>query len=191
MSIHLCMDTDTKQHLGPGDWIAAAFRILREAGIDSVRIEPLAKRLDVTRGSFYWHFKDRAALLSALLDEWERSDTNRVIEIVEAEKGTARERLSRLLAFCVTDDGKTETELRIWGIRDKNIGTRIAAVDAIRKRYLAELYEQCGFTAAEAAHRAQHIYNWWVGHFLLANGMPLDERLALAAHMHRMSFMPP
>jgi AcrR family transcriptional regulator len=184
------MDTETKQHLGPSDWIAAAFGILREAGIDSVRIEPLAKQLLVTRGSFYWHFKDRAALLSALLDEWERSDTNRVIEMVEAENGPARERLSRLLAFCVSDDGKTETELRIWGIRDKDIGVRIAAVDAIRKRYLAQLYEQCGFTKDEAHHRAQHIYNWWVGQFLVASGMPLDERLELAAHMHRMSFMP-
>jgi AcrR family transcriptional regulator len=180
------MDADMKQHLGPDDWIAAAFGILREAGIDAVRIEPLAKRLDVTRGSFYWHFKDRAALL----DEWERSDTNRVIEMAEAENGPARERLSRLLAFCVSDDGKTETELRIWGIRDKTIGARIAAVDVIRKRYLAELFEQCGFTATEAHHRAQHIYNWWVGQYLVASGMPLDKRLELAAHMHRMSFMP-
>jgi AcrR family transcriptional regulator len=182
------MEVERMQHLGPGDWIAMAFNILGEAGVDAVRIEPLAKRLDVTRGSFYWHFKDRAALLAALLDEWEKTDTNRVIEMVEAQDCPARERLSRLLAFCVSDDGKVETELRIWGIRDTAIGARIESVDNIRKGYLAQLFEQCGYTQAEARSRAQHIYNWWIGQFLVARSKTLDERLELAAHMHGMSF---
>lgn len=165
-----------------------AFSLLREAGIEAVLIEPLAKRLGVTRGSFYWHFKDRSALLITLLDEWERNDTNRVIEMVESDDCPPRERLFRLLAFCVSDDGKLETELRIWGMRDKAIGARIDAVDVIRKRYLARLYEQCGYTQREADNRAQHIYNWWIGQFLLARSEPLEDRLVLAAHMHQMSF---
>src|SRR3954452_16256300 len=51
-------------------WIAAAFDALAEGGIDAVRVEPLAKTLDITKGSFYWHFADRRALFDAMLASW-------------------------------------------------------------------------------------------------------------------------
>ena len=53
-------------------WIAAAFDALADGGIDAVRVEPLAKALGITKGSFYWHFADRRALLDAMLDAWTR-----------------------------------------------------------------------------------------------------------------------
>ena len=51
-------------------WVAAAFDALADGGIDAVRVEPLAKALGITKGSFYWHFADRRALLDAMLDAW-------------------------------------------------------------------------------------------------------------------------
>ena len=51
-------------------WIGAAFDALADGGIDAVRVEPLAKALDITKGSFYWHFADRRALLDAMLGSW-------------------------------------------------------------------------------------------------------------------------
>ena len=56
--------------LGRGDWLAAAKAALAESGVDAVRVEPLAHRLGITKGTFYWHFRDRPALPAALLEEW-------------------------------------------------------------------------------------------------------------------------
>src|SRR5829696_5322648 len=57
------------------DWVAAARAAMAEGGIDAVAVEPLARRLGVTKGSFYWHFKDRKALLKATLERWEKEST--------------------------------------------------------------------------------------------------------------------
>src|SRR3954469_24134976 len=51
-------------------WIATAFDALAQGGVDAVRIEPLAKALTITKGSFYWHFADRRALIDAMLTAW-------------------------------------------------------------------------------------------------------------------------
>src|SRR5213592_85092 len=72
-------------------WIDEGLRALAAGGPDAVRIEPLARALGVTRGGFYWHFKDRRALLDAILDAWERRSTDEVLERVEREGGDARD----------------------------------------------------------------------------------------------------
>src|SRR5438093_1037350 len=64
--------TDT---LSAGDWARAALEMLAQRGIEAVAVEVLAQRLRVTKGSFYWHFRSRAALLEAALREWETSAT--------------------------------------------------------------------------------------------------------------------
>src|ERR671910_2473019 len=57
------------------DWVEAARAVMAEGGIDAVAVEPLARRLGVTKGSFYWHFKDRRALLETTLERWEEEST--------------------------------------------------------------------------------------------------------------------
>src|SRR4051794_6442265 len=76
-------------------WIDEGLRALAAGGPGAVRIEPLAKALGVTRGGFYWHFRDRGALLEALLDTWERRSTDEVLERVEREGGDARAKVRR------------------------------------------------------------------------------------------------
>ena len=56
--------------LSRDDWLDAAFEIVAEQGFDSVRVLTLAKSLDVTRGSFYWHFSDHAELIAGLIERW-------------------------------------------------------------------------------------------------------------------------
>src|SRR5436190_13158003 len=55
---------------GSQDWVEAGFDALAEGGIDRVRVEVLAQRLGVTKGGFYRRFRDRPALLSAMLERW-------------------------------------------------------------------------------------------------------------------------
>ncbi len=68
-------------------WIEEGLSALAVGGPDAVRIEPLAQALGVSKGGFYWHFKDRQALLEEMLDAWERTWVDEVVEAVEAEDG--------------------------------------------------------------------------------------------------------
>ncbi|MFN3463335.1 MAG: TetR/AcrR family transcriptional regulator, partial [Terricaulis sp.] len=78
-------------------WIEAAFDALAEGGIDAVRVDPLAKNLGVTRGSFYWHFADRAALHTAMLKEWRKRQSYQVGSRIESQTSAPEERLQRTL----------------------------------------------------------------------------------------------
>ena len=73
----------TRQVLSPADWSRAAFRALALGGVEAVAVEPIAAELGATKGSFYWHFKNRDALIAATLEEWERRLTDTVIERLE------------------------------------------------------------------------------------------------------------
>jgi AcrR family transcriptional regulator len=84
------------KRLGRQEWINAGLKALAEHGAEAVRIERLADTLRVTKGSFYWHFKDRGALLEALLEAWQARATNAIIDQVEARGGDARTRLETL-----------------------------------------------------------------------------------------------
>ena len=70
--------------LGPDDWTRAALRAMADKGAGNVSVERLARELGTTKGSFYWHFKDRPALIDAALERWERDFTDRVIEQLAA-----------------------------------------------------------------------------------------------------------
>src|SRR5579859_5070722 len=101
----------------PGDWIEQGLRALATGGPDAVRIEPLAQALGVTKGSFYWHFADRRALLEAMLDTWERTSVEDVIARVERGGGDGRTRLRRL--FGLARDSASDRLLAIdLAVRD-------------------------------------------------------------------------
>jgi AcrR family transcriptional regulator len=85
--------------IGREEWIREALKLLLAEGIGGVRVEPLALRLKVTKGSFYWHFKDRAALHAAMLAHWQRIATRAIAERVDQAGGTPRAKLRRLIGF--------------------------------------------------------------------------------------------
>jgi AcrR family transcriptional regulator len=125
-----------------GKWIEEGLRALAAGGPDAVRIDPLAKKLGVTRGGFYWHFEDRAALLEEMLDAWERRGIDEAIERVEGGGGDAREKLRRLFALAVSsrDLLKIDLAVRDWARRDEAVGKRLRRVDNRRMDYMRSLF---------------------------------------------------
>lgn len=115
---------------------------LASGGPDAVRIEPLARKLGVTKGGFYWHFEGRQALLGEMLDQWERVMVDQVIERVEGEGGDARSKLERLfgVAAKVGPLLKVELAVRDWSRRDKAVARRLRRVDNRRMEYLRSLF---------------------------------------------------
>ncbi len=140
-------------------WVQAALDILAERGIDGVRVEILAKQLGVTKGSFYWHFKDRDALFEAILDTWRRQATLRIISRLDQTTQTSAGRLRQLLLLPFQGPrsergADVELSLRLWSRRDPCARAALAEVDQLRLRYIAGLLEDCGCNGNDAKARA-------------------------------------
>lgn len=160
------------------DWIDRGLKTLAETGVETVRVEPLAKLMGVTKGSFYWHFKNREDLLEAILQEWVKRQTNSIIEQVEALGGDAATKLLYLFELAVQDDGRAENAIRAWATSDAKITAVLAQVDQRRLDYTKDLFLQVGFAPFEAMVRARMVYYALVGEFTIGARSDQAERLS-------------
>jgi len=172
--------------LGRGDWLAAATAALAESGVDAVRVEPLAQRLGITKGSFYWHFRDRPALLAAVLEDWEKVATLAIIDEVEAGGGDASARLLRLFLLTLDADPRLERQLRAWAAGDPAAATIVERVDRRRLRYLRGLFADLGFSSPAARTRAHLVYYSALGEIAHGNRASRAARLRAARLIHGM-----
>ena len=120
------------------DWLLAGLNQLREQGPLGISGEKLARRLDVTRGSFYHHFKNMDAYIHQLMDEWERSYTLTLLENAHADD-PAQEML-QLMEAAWNSDSDLEVAIRQWGASNSVVSERIARMDQIRLGHLSRIY---------------------------------------------------
>lgn len=160
------------------DWIEAGLQVLAEGGIESVKVEPLAKLLKVTKGSFYWHFKNRDDLLEAILQAWVKGETNSLIEQVETMGGEATTKLLHLFELAIQINGRLENAIRSWAAKNTLVAETMAEVDRSRLDYTKNLFLQVGFTPSEATIRAQMAYYSLVGEFTIGMRPNQEQRLA-------------
>lgn len=150
-------------------WVAAAFDVLAEGGIGAIRVEPLAERLGVTKGSFYHHFANRRALHLAMLGAWEQRGTTEIIEDVDAAATTPTERLRRLAHRTMRSDPSgdaIENAIRAWAASDEVAAAATSRVDERRLAYTAGLLRATGMSAALARRRARVLYRVLIGEFV-------------------------
>ena len=158
-------------------WIDCALERLAEDGIDKVLISPLARKLGVTKGSFYWHFKNRQDLLDAMLTRWESVGTLDIIEQVEMNGGAADARLRRTIDLSIEQvSARLEPALRQWGRRDKDVREALRRVDEQRLNYLRKLFAQICKDQAEAEARSWLLYSLITGRHLVAAKPSLMKR---------------
>jgi AcrR family transcriptional regulator len=152
--------------LSASDWVRAAARRLAADGVDAVRVEPLAKDLGVSKGSFYWHFSDRDALLDALLEYWRSAGTTGVIVEIEEASSDPADRLRRLvhLAFGHVDGG-FDAAVRTWAAREDRARAAVHAVDDVRIAYLVRLLTDAG--SGDPARRAAVVYRALLGEYAI------------------------
>ncbi|MEU8613247.1 TetR/AcrR family transcriptional regulator [Actinoplanes sp. NPDC048791] len=122
-------------------WIEEGLAALATGGPDAVRVEALAKRLGVTKGGFYGSFADRDALLTAMLDTWERESTDEVLARVEREGGDPRTRIRRAGVLTFSDGRLLPIDLAVrdWARRDEAVAARLRRVDNRRMALLREM----------------------------------------------------
>lgn len=172
------------ERLGKQQWIEAALRALAAHGIDAVRIERLAAALQITKGSFYWHFKDRKALLAALLEAWKARATDDVIALVEARGGNAPSRLRTLAMTVFSADGRLEQQIRAWAANDPLARAAQDEIDARRIGFIATLFQLLELSPGDAQARARFAYNSLIGQFARgASSAPDPSEIALIVRL--------
>ncbi|MEU0368681.1 TetR/AcrR family transcriptional regulator [Streptomyces sp. NPDC006283] len=121
-------------------WIEEGLRALAAGGVDAVRVESLAKALGVTKGGFYGYFADRGALLSEILDAWERECVDDVFARVEQEGGDVLDkvRLAGQLTFSGDRLLPIDLAVRDWARRDPTVADRLRRVDNRRIQLLRD-----------------------------------------------------
>ncbi|MDR1075597.1 MAG: TetR/AcrR family transcriptional regulator [Xanthomonadaceae bacterium] len=160
-------ETDTRSsrqsRLSADDWAQAALDVIREQGVAAVAVEPLARRLGVTKGSFYWHFPSRDALLQAALEQWETLEQERIFGSIE-QVPDPRERL-RSLFLIVGREAKPHiiySEL-LKALDHPIVQPVIGRVSQRRQDYLVAAFKEVGFDDVAAVQRARLTYSAYAG----------------------------
>ena len=170
---------------GRAKWIEAALAELAAGGIDRVRVEVVAERLGVTKGGFYRRFKDRRALLNAMLDTWSAGRIAVIHQQTALAGATARERLKaivKLYAERVSAQGMAiELAIRQWARADRSAASAVARVDAERLKYVEDLYRKLGLSGEQARARSILFYAFIFGQSLLFLQQPPRKRASLLA----------
>lgn len=161
-------------------WLEAAKAALLESGVEAVKIQPLAARLDLSRTSFYWFFKDRSAILAALLEEWEASNTGALVAACEAyAESIAEAGLNMIGAFL--DGGAFNSRLdfaiRGWAHHDDAVMARVNAADEVRLAAIRAVFERFGFEPGEADVRARTVYLVQIGYISMQVRETLETRM--------------
>ncbi len=157
-------DEAARVALTPQDWIEAATTMLIDRGIDAVRVDLLARQMGVTRGSFYWHFKDRDDLLRGVLQAWRERSTETLTQRLERASADAREQLRDVLSLpfrgrSAKRAARIELAIRAWARRDAMARQFVDESDASRVAYIAQIFSGMGFTISQARHRAVMVYS--------------------------------
>lgn len=167
-------------------WVEAAFDALAEGGIEAVRVDPLAKKLGVTRGSFYWHFTDRAALHTAMLKEWRKRQSYQVATRIESRTSAPEERLKQTLALPHSGPraeraAAIELSIRLWAQRDAEAAKAVRHIDRVRLNYYAKLFGEMGVAPDAARKRAFMFYAALMAQAFIFTDTDTDVSADLAA----------
>jgi len=165
---------EPKNRLSASDWEQAALDTIAESGLAAVAVESLARRLGVTKGSFYWHFATREALIKAALERWENGDEKDIMAQVEPI-ADPRQRL-RELFLRVSREMQSHViyAALLQSLDNALVQPVMARVSAKRLEVLTIAYRQAGFDKRAAAHRARLAYSAYTGFLQLSRqpGLP-------------------
>ena len=157
--------------LDRNDWIQAALEVLADKGLDGLRVEVLAKSFGVTKGSFYWHFKDRQDLLSAVLTLWKEGRIKDIIKQTTPAPGRALPQIYHVIdVYSAARNRKgiyIELAIRDWARRDAEAATVVEEVDRCRLECARRLFSECGLPEKEAKSRSLLLYAYVFGQSLM------------------------
>jgi AcrR family transcriptional regulator len=159
--------------LGREEWLRAARLALLKGGVEEVRVERLARNLHVTKGSFYWHFRDREELLEALLREWEEELLRDIIPRLNGRRG--QEALMFLLRLVVEraplgEHGRLPSDAAMftWASVSPRVARRVNRAERKRIELLKKLIGD--------PERTELLYLVWLGFVARGQRVPTSRK---------------
>jgi AcrR family transcriptional regulator len=165
-------------------WLDAAYDSLLESGVDSVKILPLAKRLNLSRTSFYWFFKDREELLSALISRWREKNTGNLMKQAGAYAESLAEAMLNVFDCWLNNelfDSQLEFAVRSWALQSPEIQADVHAADQARMEAIGRMFMRFGYDEAAADVRARTTYLVQIGY------ISMQSKEDIALRMRRIS----
>lgn len=151
-----------RTQLDPNHWVETAVDVLAREGVAGLRVEVLAKRCGVTKGSFYWHFKDRQALLDAVLEHWKEGRIRDIEKTTSVAPGQERDQLHYAIEVYGANRNRKgmsiELAVRDWARHDVRAAAVVEAVDLYRLECTRKLFVASGMSEAEAKSRSLLLY---------------------------------
>jgi AcrR family transcriptional regulator len=157
------------ERLSPAAWLSAARAELIARGVGSVKIDRLATGLGVTRGSFYWHFKSRAELLDALIEDWRHANVNPFLHVLDQDADPVL-RLKRFFGIWLRGGGfdpALDSAMRDWARTSRPVARLVREADTARTDVLRRIFIAMGYPGPEAEVRARIAYYHQVGYYAL------------------------
>lgn len=160
------------------DWLIAAIAAMAEGGVENVKVERLAKHLGTTKGSFYWHFKDRPDLLDQLIRYWVEKGTEGVMALNADGPKNPADRLRALLIVALDEpvgslsSAQGEMAIRSWATTAPDIARIVAQTDQTRVNYVADLFTAMDCPRAKALRNAHQLYAMLLGYYAQASYAP-------------------
>lgn len=148
-------------------WLQAAYQLLIDSGVEAVKVMPLAKKLEMSRTSFYWHFEDREQLLDKIVECWEARNTGNLIAQTNAYAETITEGIFNLFDCWIDNDlfdSRLDLAIRNWARNDAKLTKRLARADQARFEAIKDLFLRFDYSEIQAETRALTILYTQVGY---------------------------
>lgn len=161
-------------------WLDAAYDLLIESGVDSVKILPLAKRLNLSRTSFYWFFKDREELLDALIERWRQKNTGNLVRQTQAYAESVVEAMFNVFDCWVDNglfDAPFEFAVRSLALTSDDIRAEVQAADEVRLEALKQMFIRFGQSENPADVRARTSYLVQIGYISMQTRESISVRM--------------
>jgi len=156
-----------KSTLSASDWEQAALDLIAEKGVSALAVEPLARRLGITKGSFYWHFASRDELLEQALKRWERRDVEHLARSLDSDEAAA-DRLAEFILRTSRQNRSHQIHAALCAASDHpRVKPVIERITQRRLKYLGKAFRELGMDDDAARHRARLTYTSYVGYIQL------------------------
>lgn len=150
--------------LSVDDWVQAGFAVLAEQGLKALTIDRLCRRLNVTKGSFYWHFEDMAAYRAALIESWAAVRDDDRVQFAGLAGLAPRQRLAQMMTALVRPrHWMLERAMREWAKSAPAVADAVRASDRTVLRAVRQAFLDDGFDGAEAEMRANATFAAGIG----------------------------
>ncbi|OMH30537.1 TetR/AcrR family transcriptional regulator [Motiliproteus sp. MSK22-1] len=161
-------------------WLDEAYKMLVESGVESVKVMPLAKALNMSRTSFYWHFEHREALLNALIQRWEKKNTGNLISQTERYAESISEAVLNLFDCWINPDlfdARMDFAIRNWAQQAPDLKKTLEHTDQERINAIRAMFTRFDFSEEQADTRAHTVYYTQIGYISMMVEEPLSRRL--------------